>query len=429
MELSKVINRYLEKHGIEINVPLMPLDQDTEIIVVVPVHNESKFLPYLFESLSFTADPGCHTRFIFVVNDSIDSDLNAKRSNDQCIKQLNEFHTTDHMSISVIEVRDISSKHAGVGLARKTGMDVAAELFMETDFDGLIVCLDADCTVAQNYLSALRKGMNDFPKALGFAIHFEHPLDGQNKERIIEYELHLRYFIDIQKRIGLPYAIQTVGSSMAVRASAYASYGGMNKRQAGEDFYFLQKFISVGGVVELNTTCVFPSDRSSDRVPFGTGKAISDMLERGEGFYTYQIESFSIISEFIEAVKINCSPLQISQIENSIKPVLLNYLKTINWKEKLIEIESNTKGKAAFLKRFFQWFNAFMLMKCLHYLRDNGYPNKPVGEVVEAYLSTALKHKVLEKHDMLRYMRELFVLNSDDTNIIKPLLMQGGPDF
>ncbi len=37
---------------------------------------------------------------------------------------------------------------------------------------------------------------------------------------------------------GVSHAYHTIGSSMAVRCSAYAKIGGMNRRKAGEDFIF-----------------------------------------------------------------------------------------------------------------------------------------------------------------------------------------------
>ncbi|MEZ4848575.1 MAG: hypothetical protein R3B93_08135 [Bacteroidia bacterium] len=73
------------------------------------------------------------------------------------------------------------------------------------------------------------------------------------------------------------HAFHCVGSSMAVRSIAYQKRGGMNRRKAGEDFYFLQKFIAEGTLAELSTTKVIPSPRASEKVPFGTGRAIKKL--------------------------------------------------------------------------------------------------------------------------------------------------------
>ena len=78
---------------------------------------------------------------------------------------------------------------------------------------------------------------------------------------------------------GLPYSYHTIGSAFAVTAKAYARQGGMNRRKAGEDFYFINKLIKGENFGEITNTTVFPSPRTSNRVPFGTGKAIVDALK------------------------------------------------------------------------------------------------------------------------------------------------------
>ena len=97
-------------------------------------------------------------------------------------------------------------------------------------------------------------------------------------EGIAHYELYLRYYLLGLRYARFPHAYHTVGSSMAVRAWAYAKQGGMNRRQAGEDFYFLNKIIALGGFTELCGTTVVPSARRSHRVPFGTGRAMTEWL-------------------------------------------------------------------------------------------------------------------------------------------------------
>src|SRR5439155_23761617 len=78
---------------------------------------------------------------------------------------------------------------------------------------------------------------------------------------------------------------------MAVGADSYRNQGGMNKRKAGEDFYFLHKVIPLGGFTDLTGTTVIPSARPSDRVPVGTGKAVRSFLE-GQEIKTYPLEAF-----------------------------------------------------------------------------------------------------------------------------------------
>ena len=66
---------------------------------------------------------------------------------------------------------------------------------------------------------------------------------------------------------GFPYVHHTVGSAIAVKAMTYVKAGGMNRRMAGEDFYFIQKLLPAGGFFNLNQTTVYPSPRSSQGFP------------------------------------------------------------------------------------------------------------------------------------------------------------------
>ena len=60
--------------------------------------------------------------------------------------------------------------------------------------------------------------------------------------------------------------------------------------------------------------------------------------------------------------------------------VLKTYLKTQDFEEKLDELKSNTANLPNFKKRFFQWFNAFQLMKFANFARDEYYGVMPVDE-------------------------------------------------
>ena len=89
------------------------------------------------------------------------------------------------------------------------------------------------------------------------------------------YEDYLHYYKKALDYAGFPDSIYTIGSAFAVRADAYVKQGGMNRRQAGEDFYFLNKLTKLGKITEINDAYVYPSARVSDRVPFGTGAAMN----------------------------------------------------------------------------------------------------------------------------------------------------------
>ena len=173
----------------------------------------------------------------------------------------------------------------GVGLARKTGMDEAVRRFNSIDNpDGVILNLDADCLVEKNYFVSVCNELLKKKDRTACSIYFEHPLSGNDfPENIYKYitlyELHLRYYFQGLAYSGFPYVFHTVGSAIAVKALPYIKAGGMNRRQAGEDFYFIQKLVPAGGYFNLNSTTVYPSPRASSRVPFGTGASIGKLSE------------------------------------------------------------------------------------------------------------------------------------------------------
>ena len=169
-------------------------------------------------------------------------------------------------------------------------MDLALERFKKIGYNGIIAGLDADTTVAENYLYEINHFFINTNNQAA-SIHFEHPINGYdynqfNYEQIIYYELHLRYYKNALQYLELPFAFHTIGSAFALTAKAYARQGGMNRRKAGEDFYFINKLIKGEKFGEINKTMVVPSPRISERVPFGTGRAILDASKNKKGAFS-----------------------------------------------------------------------------------------------------------------------------------------------
>ncbi len=193
---------------------------------------------------------------------------------------------------------------------------------------------------------------------------------------------------------------------MAVRSSAYAKMGGMNQRKAGEDFYFLQKFIAVNQLFEINNTTVIPSDRESTRVPFGTGKAVRQMNFDGLDFMTYNFESFKVIQVLVNHLKdLGESQLTTDAFLNKAHPAFRSFLIDNDFESKVDEIRKQTTTSELFEKRFYQWFNAFLFMKCLHHLRDNGFPNVNVQAQINAYCNDQYRVQLDSEEELLLWFR------------------------
>ena len=348
---------------------------ELKLIVVIPSYNEPHLIEAINSLLNATVPDEILIEVLVVVNHSKNSDNEIVSVNLKNINELESIADNEKISIHSIYCPDMNIKHAGVGWARKIGMDEALRRFKEVDYDGLICCFDADAKVDESYFSSLWAQFNK-DSFNGASIYFEHPLSGNNFDvsiynGIILYETHLRYYKNALSFCGFPYAFHTVGSSMVVKASAYAKQGGMNRRKAGEDFYFINKIIALGNYSEINSTRVVPSPRISDRVPFGTGRAIKESIEGSKDLSkTYDFRIFKIIQHWVYKI-IELNEYNYNDFDSEIQ----SFLKEEDWMNKLDHLKKKTSSKVSFNNRFFQIFDAFWTLKCVHHLRDEFFDN------------------------------------------------------
>ena len=389
------MNFYLNKYGyLNPQISIEP-EAGLGIIVVIPCYNEPDLISSL-DALENCDVPECNVEVIVVLNSSeIESD-EILRNNQETKAQFESWNNNRKFQYHLIHVPSLSKKHAGVGLARKIGMDEAVARFDKIERDGIIVCFDADSKCEPNYLTEIEAHFVAYPKSPGCSIYFEHPLEGDEfrpgiYQGIINYELHLRYYKQCLAYCGLPYAYHTVGSSMAVRSSAYQKQGGMNKRKAGEDFYFIHKIIALGNFTELNSTKVIPSPRSSDRVPFGTGRAIQEWLNgENEEYLTYAFKTFEEIKQFVDQLPEIYESIRLID-EVRVSQAFKLWLVENDFFIALDNAKSNSKNYESFKKRFYAWFDAFKVLKLVHWMRDYAYPDEPIAYQCEKLLGIRLK--------------------------------------
>lgn len=355
------------------------------ICIVIPSYKEPAIIPTLTSLLNCTK-PSCAVEIIVAVNSPDNATNEALLSNQKTIEDIITFstkHSEETFRIYYTHVPDLKKKHAGAGWARKVGMDEALRRFDAIENpEGLIVGFDADSTCSKNYLVEIEKHFHRYKKCDGATLNFEHPLSGNDYpkefyEGITLYELHLRYLNQALVYTGFPYAFHTIGSAFAVRAQAYMQQGGMNRRTAGEDFYFLHKIIATGKFMNLPTATVFPSPRPSMRVPFGTGATITKMIEQNDFSYqTYNIEVFYLLKTFFTEIP----QLYISDTVESVdqNQCLSDFLSQNDFTNSLIEIRKNSASEKAFIKRFYNWFNAFRVVKFLNYSHETRFTKQDV---------------------------------------------------
>ena len=181
---------------------------------------------------------------------------------------------------------------------------------------------------------------------------------------------------------GFPYVFHTVGSATGVKALPYIKAGGMNRKQAGEDFYFIQKLVPAGGYFSLNSTVVYPSPRPSFRVPFGTGASITRLTDSGEPFLlTYNILAFKELKIFFpygRRLLLITGLEEFTLFYKSLPAGIKSFIEEEELYEKMTEIKNNTSGFQSFMKRFFGWFNMFRIVKYLNYVHSGIFDKKSV---------------------------------------------------
>lgn len=406
------IQDYLNKNKIEPVIAETP-SENLGIVIVIPCFNETTLL-HTLQSIWECERPNTFVEVIIVVNDAETTPAEKKLRNTSTYNEAQQWamaHNTDKLSYYPIYCSNLPAKHAGVGLARKIGMDQAVCRFVKANnSNGIIVNLDADSLCDRNYLVEIEHHFSQYAKTPGASIYFEHPIENVHPTGIVQYELHLRYLNQALRFIGHPHAFHTVGSSFAVRLEAYVKQGGMNKRQAGEDFYFIQKIIWLGNFTEINTTRVIPSSRISDRVPFGTGAALKKLADENEDtLLSYQFQAFQDLA-ILFSQKEQLYDKGSDSLEKllSSSPILQQFLEELDFKKELASIRKNTSNLQSFINRFFLWFDAFRVIKFLNNSHANYYNKKPILEEALKLLNTLdIRTQPKTSIELLGIFREL----------------------
>ena len=364
-------------------------------VIVIPAiaeYDNIKVLIALLSQIDFTYF--ISSLFLFVINNSLSSNTKVMTDNQKSLNLLRSIiYSNSHggfaaeiiqsgLQVGLIDAssngKEFNTKHSGVGLARKIGMDLALTVFdYSTKINKLIICLDADCKVPADYLTGV---ITDFNKNNYSAaiINYEHNIDGNdiNSAAIICYEIYLRYYVAGLKYAGSPYAFDTIGSTIICDHNAYIKTGGMNKRKAAEDFYFLEKLSKIFEIGKINSTTVYPSNRSSWRVPFGTGQRVTRFIANIRNEYLLLNPSvFEILKDWLmiyNSDEFNDPQILLNR-SNDIHAELYNFLLQNNYTTQWKKILSNTKSDKQLQYQKKIWFDGFKTLKLIHHLRDSAY--------------------------------------------------------
>jgi hypothetical protein len=438
-EVFKYLNKYAIK-GFD-----LVWNQDNKITsaVVIPAIQEYENIQKLLLSL-LNNEPTYfnNTLFIFVINNLPSSNPIVIQDNKRSIRLLKNIvskNQNDNFIKNILEAglkigyidasspgKELSEKEGGVGLARKVGMDAAIDIFnyAEKAKKKILICLDADCTVKENYLSEIHKHFYE-KKIKAASIYFEHNLTYPKNDNyaIICYEIFLRYYVMCLRYTKSYYAFHTIGSAMACDHDIYIKSEGMNKKKAAEDFYFLEKISKHTGILNIKSTTVFPSARNSWRVPFGTGQRVTRFhAKTHEEYCLYDPHIFEILKDWLKLFHSGdiLSVKDYLKHGKSIFIGLYEFLQIQNFKLNFAAILNSSKSEQQLRKQQHGWFDGFKTLKLIHFLRDNYFPNINMFDALDIIFLKCgitapqrMNANIPDQEIQLQYLEKLRILDRE----------------
>ncbi len=227
----------------------------------------------------------------------------------------------------------------------------------------------------------------NYRKLSAAVVNFRHnpEEDSHTTCAIVCYEIFLLYYVLGLKYADSPFAFHTIGSTMICDYESYIKVEGMNKRKAAEDFYFLEKLAKNCTIDKINSATVYPSSRSSWRVPFGTGQRVGRFLSQRQNEYLlYDPASFDILKRWLKVfnAKENISSKDYLISAKLIHPELSNFLMEQNFVNDWERILKNSSTTEQLKKQKQKWFDGFKTLKLIHFLRDKAYPQIDMFEAM-----------------------------------------------
>ena len=272
-----------------------------KIYIAIPALNELDHLPKLIGDLSRQTYTDS---IIFICVNNPDDWWSDPEKTEVCKNNSETFEFLRKISWLDIRVIDRSSqgkgwnsKQRGVGYARK---ELFEAIDKEAGDNDIVISLDADTRIRHSFVNSVVDRFYTHKNALLLTNPYYHELTGEDDidRAILRYELYMRYYLLNLFKINSPYAFSALGSAISFKMSGYRKISGITPKEAGEDFYFVNRMKKAGDILVWNEEAVYPSSRESDRVPFGTGPAVTKGLAGDwESYPFYDADAFSRIGE------------------------------------------------------------------------------------------------------------------------------------
>ncbi|WP_051472048.1 glucosyl-3-phosphoglycerate synthase [Patulibacter minatonensis] len=251
-------------------------------VVVVPARNEQERIGPSVDALVAQARE-IGPCFGVVVVDDASTDSTAR-----------EARAAAHRARSErVEVRVIAGPGAGVGWARRTGLETAAAWLRRTNTSaglrdakrapGLLVTTDADTRPAPGWLAALLRAADDGHAVIAGDVHIDPntPLDDElARRRTMGAEVRLRAVRETDGPDAAHHHFSA--ANLALTADAFDACGGMPTPRALEDEALLQTVRDADLEVHRTTEAVvYTSPRTTGRAPRGLAADLALEVWRG----------------------------------------------------------------------------------------------------------------------------------------------------
>lgn len=339
--------------------------------MVIPACAEKDFLPETLRSISIQPEEFLSSTLVVVVvnhSDKIEKSIVENNRSTWTIINDTEFGF-ELIGIDAFSTGyELPEKHAGVGLARKIGFDLVLPY---SDKNTLFCSIDADTLISKNYFAILSKYKSkvEFDCLIPGIKHLKSN-DNKIESGIRKYEKFLYETADKIKKSGSPFGFVTMGSAMVFTASAYVSAGGISRRKATEDFYFLQEVVKSTSVKSIPETLVYPSARESGRVYLGTGFRMQQVKQ---GFdiesLFYSNNSFKVLEKWI-SLGINNWNASVEKIlidAENIENGLPKFLIQEGIRKKWSGLQKSSQSESQFIQQFHRWFDGLKTHRLLKY--------------------------------------------------------------
>lgn len=428
---DKSVTKYLSRHA-EPEAEVVPrLPGRFGHALVVPAYGERESLFALLGSVP--AGPQGAVLVVLVLNAREDSPAPVHTANQAVRERLERELPAPTLLSDAPEIRSYPLERGalllvdraapgsflpegqGVGLARKIGNDLALRLHVEGRLaSAWLHNTDADTLLTPDYFE--QTALLDSAKT-GAAIYFyEHRFEADPDLALAArlYEISLRYYVLGLAWAGSPYAYQSMGSCLAVPAGSYARVRGFPRKSAAEDFYVLDKLAKVGAIERLSGSPLSLEGRLSDRVPFGTGRALRDLTGRRRSlanFRLYHPLVFAHLSAWLRLLdRIASTRGDVVGAMAALPPegpffrtaALQQALERFGVSHAVAQARARSADAATLRRHLHTWFDAFRTLKLVHALRDGGLPSVPWREALAEAPFTGLAASTEDDPETLR---------------------------